>query len=86
MKKSWLAVLLTLSACACSQQPQQPATPPSDAHVKALADTYLAAYFERNPELITQYGIPGRRQDKLTDNSLDALKAWEAREDAWLAE
>jgi len=86
MKKSSLAVLLTLCACACNQQPQQPAASPSDAHVKALADTYLAAYFERNPELITQFGIPGHRQDKLTDNSLDALKAWQAREDAWLAE
>ncbi len=86
MKKSLLAVLLTLFACACNQQPQQPAAPSSDAHVKALADTYLAAYFERNPEQITQYGIPGHRQDKLIDNSLDALKAWEAREDAWLVE
>jgi uncharacterized protein (DUF885 family) len=86
MKKSWLAVLLTLCTCACNQQPQQPAAPSSDAHVKALADTYLAAYFERNPELITQFGVPGHRQDKLTDNSLDALKAWEAREDAWLVE
>jgi uncharacterized protein (DUF885 family) len=85
MRKSWLAVLLTLSTCACSQQPQ-PAALPSDAHVKTLADTYLAAFFERNPELITQFGIPGHRQDKLTDNSLDALKTWESREDAWLVE
>jgi uncharacterized protein (DUF885 family) len=86
MKKSWLAVLLTLSVCACNQQPQQPAAQPADAHVKALADTYLAAYLERNPDQITQFGIPGHRQDKLIDNSLDALKAWQAREDAWLIE
>jgi uncharacterized protein (DUF885 family) len=86
MKKSWLAAVLALATVACNQQPQQPAAQPSDAHVKALADTYLAAYLERNPDLITQYGIPGHRQDKLIDNSLDALKAWEAREDAWLVE
>ncbi len=58
----------------------------ADAYIRALADTYLAAYFERTPELATLYGIPGHRQDKLTDNSLEAWKAWEAREDAWLAE
>src|SRR5580693_72782 len=86
MRKPWLAVLLTVCTCACNQQPQQPAAPSSDAHVKQLADTFLAASFERNPEEITQFGIPNHRQDKLTDNSLDALKAWEAREDAWLAE
>jgi len=86
MKKSWLAAVLALAAAACNQQPQQPAAQPSDAHVKALADTYLAAYLERTPELITELGIPGHRQDKLIDNSLDALKAWEAHEDAWLTE
>jgi uncharacterized protein (DUF885 family) len=86
MKKSWLVAVLALAAVSCNQQPQQPAAQTSDAHVKALADTFLAAYLERNPEVITQLGIPGHRQDKLTDNSLEALKAWEAREDAWLAE
>ncbi|HEX4378948.1 MAG TPA: DUF885 family protein, partial [Candidatus Acidoferrum sp.] len=86
MKNLFAAVLLALSLCACNQQSQQPAAPPSDAHVKSLADAYLAAYFERFPEQITLYGLPNRRQDKLTDNSLDAIKAWEAREDAWLAE
>ena len=86
MKKSRLAVLFALTICACNQAPQQPAAPTSDAHVKSLADTFLAASFERNPEQITQFGVPNHRQDKLTDNSLDAIKAWQAREDAWLAE
>ena len=35
---------------------------------------------------MTLYGIPGRHHDKLPDNSLDALKAWEAKEDSWLAQ
>ncbi len=58
----------------------------SDARVRALADAYLAGYFDRNPDGVTLYGIPGRHHDKLPDNSLDALKAWEAKEDSWLAQ
>ncbi len=86
MQKSWLICFLAVVAVACNQTPQQPAAPPSDAHVKVLADTYLAAYLDRNPEQITLFGIPNHRQDKLTDNSADAIKAWQAREDTWLAE
>jgi uncharacterized protein (DUF885 family) len=32
------------------------------------------------------FGVPGLRHDRLTDNSLDALKAWHSKEDAWLLE
>ena len=59
---------------------------PADDRVRALADTYLAGYFDRNPDAATVYGIPGHRHDKLPDNSLQALQEWHAREDAWLAE
>ena len=44
------------------------------------------AYFERNPDQVTLFGVPGRRHDALPDNSLEALKAWQAREDGWLDE
>jgi uncharacterized protein (DUF885 family) len=87
MLKRLIVPLVCLAFFGCRQAVEKSSTPsPADAHVRALADTYLAAYFERTPELITLYGIPGRRQDKLTDNSLEAWKTWEAREDAWLAE
>jgi uncharacterized protein (DUF885 family) len=77
-----LAAAVWVVAAACRQAP--PASPP-DAHVRALADDYLAAFFDRFPEQATVYGVPGRRHDKLTDNSMAAQKAWERREDAWLA-
>src|SRR5580704_19025837 len=87
MLKRLIVPLVCLAFFGCRQVAEKSSTPsPADAPVRALADTYLAAYFERTPELITLYGIPGHRQDKLTDNSLEAWKAWEAREDAWLAE
>jgi uncharacterized protein (DUF885 family) len=87
MLKRLIVPLVCLAFLGCRQAAEKSSTPsPADAHVRALADTYLASHFERTPELITLYGIPGHRQDKLTDNSLEAWKAWEAREDAWLAE
>jgi uncharacterized protein (DUF885 family) len=51
--------------------------------VKALADEYLEAFFERYPDQATYYGVPHRRHDRLPDNSLPALAAWEAKEDGW---
>jgi uncharacterized protein (DUF885 family) len=77
-----------LISAACSRPPEPPAAikEASDATVRALADAYLAAYFERFPEQTTMFGIPGHRHNALTDNTPAAQKAWEAREDAWLAE
>jgi uncharacterized protein (DUF885 family) len=80
-------LLVCVMLFGCSQPAEKStAPPPADAHVRALADAYLAAWFDRFPEQITEYGVPGHRQDKLTDNSLEAWKAWQDREDAWLAE
>src|SRR5438270_13367604 len=82
-----ILTLVCATGLACGAAPQRASTSSrSDARVRALADTFLAAYFDRYPEPATQYGVPGRRHDKLTDNSLEAPKAWEAREDAWLNE
>jgi uncharacterized protein (DUF885 family) len=80
---------LTTGAFACGRSTQDSvqAIPESaDAKAKALADTYLAAYFDRFPEQGTLFGVPGRHHDRLSDNALDALKTWEAKEDTWLAE
>src|SRR6266540_2568111 len=95
-------VLLGAASIGCGDAPptpsdrSQPASPKpaatrageggANSRARALADTFLAAYFDRFPETVTQYGVPGRRQDRLADNSLEAQKAWDAREDAWLAE
>ena len=77
-----------LAACGAPPPPSQPPTKaaPADPQVRALADTFLNAYFDRNPETATYFGVPGRHHDRLTDNSLGALKAWEGQEDRWLEE
>src|SRR5262245_17450911 len=90
---SFLCLFVVCGAIAC-RGGSPPADRPAgatgldspDARVRALADGYLAGYFERNPDAVTLFGVPGRKRDKLPDNSLDALKAWHAREDAWLAD
>ena len=77
-------------AIACNRSPQAPPSSsrpqPADARVRALADSYLEGFFERNPDAVTLYGVPGAHHDRLPDNSFDALHAWHAKEDAWLAE
>jgi len=54
--------------------------------VRQLADSYLAAYFDRHPDEATLDGAAGARHDRLPDNGPTALAAWQRREDAWLGE
>lgn len=54
--------------------------------IEAIADEFLTAYLERNPEFGTNYSLPGARHDRLLDNSLEALAAWQLKEDEWLTE
>jgi uncharacterized protein (DUF885 family) len=89
MRRKLLASLLFLSLSGCGPANEKSASStaaPADAPVRALADKYVAASFERFPEQVTLYGVPGHQQGQLTDNSLEAWKAWQAREDAMLAE
>lgn len=79
-----LLSLVLIAACSTPTGPPIAAPAPGDDGARALADAYLDGYFERNPELATYYGVRGRRHDRLSDNSLDAVKAWESKEDAWL--
>lgn len=49
--------------------------------VNELADAYVRDYFERFPDDATAEGYPGADHGRLTDNSLEAMKAWQERED-----
>jgi len=77
----WLVAVLCWLVSASCGAPEERAR-----SADAIADEYLAALLERHPEMGTYYGIPGVRHDRFTDNSLEALAAWQRREDAWLAE
>ena len=77
-----VATLIAAGPCLAAFAPA-----PSDpaAGLSALADDYWSAYVERYPEIATYQGVTAAPHDRLTDNSLAAVAAWRAREDAWLA-
>lgn len=85
MSRTALAAALAI-VTACAGVTNAPAVSPASPAARAtqIADDFMAAYFERYPEVVTLYGLPNRRHGRLTDNSLAAITAWEQREDAWL--
>lgn len=54
--------------------------------VIALADSYVAEYTKNFPEMATFSGMTQEHHDGLSDNSLTALKRWQALEDGWSKE
>jgi uncharacterized protein (DUF885 family) len=87
---AFVYVCLVAVSAGCKGEVKRPAPAPAperaDSRVRALADAYLEGYFQRNPDQVTLYGVPGRHHDALPDNSLDSLRAWQAKEDGWLAQ
>ena len=87
MLRRVLVAALFLAAVACGRSDSTPSnTEPADTRVRALADAYVSGFFEQFPEQGTLYGVAGRRHDRLSDSSPNALADWQAREDRWLAE
>ena len=61
----------------------EPAPPPST--IEQIADEYLAGLMESDALMGTYYSIEGARHDRLPDNSLSGIAAWQQKEDMWLA-
>ncbi len=87
-----LAAAVLAAACfwTCSASPKTAPGRPAAAlddpaaaakRVTELADAYVDAYLKQFPENGTQALLPGFRHDRLTDNSLTALRAWQDTED-----
>jgi uncharacterized protein (DUF885 family) len=82
-------VLLLATACASTQtassptaRAAEPATPEEAA--VALSDAYVAAQMETFPESGMFFGYPRADNAGLGDNSLEAVKRWEQRQDDFL--
>lgn len=56
------------------------------AAVTRLADAYVAEFMARFPDQAELGGLTIERHDTLSDNSLDALRAWQSLEDGWARE
>ncbi|WP_084695817.1 DUF885 domain-containing protein [Arenimonas donghaensis] len=73
---AWLLCLL-LAGTAGAKNPDEP--------MRRLADDYLHAELARDPAQAYFVGLPAPRHDRLADRSPEALAAWRAREDQFLA-
>jgi uncharacterized protein (DUF885 family) len=82
----FLALAVVFPAAAASQASGAHSTPPSNpaAIVRAVADEYVALAVQRSPALAEQLGDP-TLPDRWSDNSPAGLRAWQAREDGWIA-
>jgi uncharacterized protein (DUF885 family) len=92
-KRRLLAGTLALAAYAPAAQAQSdsaraaPATRADSLarQVTALADEVMQTALTRSPEIATILGLPGMRHEGLSDNSLAALRRYEAEDDAFAA-
>ncbi|NNG15180.1 MAG: DUF885 domain-containing protein [Gemmatimonadales bacterium] len=75
------AVLTTTFAFACGGA--DTATDAAVAEALAIADEYVAGYYDQFPEEAYETGYPASL-DGLGDRSREAIAVWEAQEDAWL--
>ena len=55
------------------------------AEVTALADEYWTGFIQTFPLAALFLGVPDTPSDRMGDNSLAALRAWEQKENRWLA-
>jgi uncharacterized protein (DUF885 family) len=79
----WVAFIV---GCATAPAPGGPSPGTADAahRIDALADEYFAGWVRTFPLSALYSGVPDAPNDVLQDNSLAAVRVWEAREDRWL--
>jgi uncharacterized protein (DUF885 family) len=53
--------------------------------VTSLADEYFQAFIESFPIVALFLGVPDAANDRVDDNSLTAVREWQAKEDRWYA-
>ena len=90
---AFVCVCLAVASAARNEGPKPatlgsaaPAPERADPLVRALADTDLDGFFPRNPDRVTLLRGPGRHHDALPDNGSEALRGWQAKEEAaWAA-
>jgi uncharacterized protein (DUF885 family) len=89
LRSCWTVLLLAGSLYPASATAVATPEPPKDSvarRIDAVANQYFTAWVQNFPIDALFSGVPDAPNDKLNDNSLTAVRAWEAREDSWLGE
>src|SRR5947209_12057464 len=90
---SCVPALMLVVACSHPSNQAAPAPTPysqttsgnqSARRVNAIADDYWAAWVQTFPLAALFSGVPNAPNDRIGDNSIAAVRAWERREDQWL--
>src|SRR6516164_3493317 len=76
------AGFLALASCRHGAPESASADAPRS-EISRLADEYVAQFVAHFPEQAELANVPPPRHDGLSDNSLDALAAWQKLEDGW---
>ena len=74
------------AAVAPRNQPRPAGSTESARRVNAVADEYWAGWVQTFPLAALFSGVPEAPNDRVGDNSISAVRAWEKREDRWLAQ
>lgn len=77
-------VLIAAMALATGMSPAMGNASGADAALR-IAQEYVDGYYHQFPEEAFEVGYPDTPMDQLGDRSVPAMRAWNAREDAWLA-
>jgi uncharacterized protein (DUF885 family) len=77
-------VLIAAMALATGITPAMGNSSDADAALR-IAQEYVDGYYHQFPEEAFEVGYPDTPMDQLGDRSVPAMRAWNAREDAWLA-
>lgn len=80
------AVLVATLGCALADKAQTEVDGAPSDRLRQLADDYLEAWVDRNPEAATFWGVPSATHDRLIDESDAARSRWHALEDRFLGE
>ncbi|MDP2470314.1 MAG: DUF885 domain-containing protein [Candidatus Palauibacterales bacterium] len=80
--RSIALAVVCCTACQAADSSRGGDDPVSEA--LAVADEYVAGYYDQYPEDAYETGYPAP-MDRMGDQSPEAVAAWRAREDAWLA-
>src|SRR5260221_8000308 len=90
---SCVPALMLFVACSRPSNQAAPAPTPysqttsgnqSARRVNAIADDYWAGWVQTFPLAALFSGVPNAPNDRIEDNSIAAVRAWERREDQWL--